>query len=206
MKKLVFLLFIFLLPFTISTSNYNYAYAQSKVIEITFQNRSWKLNLDNYKVNSSIHTISYESYKFHRKSAPNKKVELINKMTTLGVPLKQAMNVIYHGINTDINKIITQINRPSVNASAKLNAESNFTYQKGVIGFKVEETKLYEDLLDAIQTGLKKVFVTAQNIQPEYSLSDIQKSTNKRSHFETSITSSTPERKHNIRPNHRCKK
>ncbi len=199
MRKLVFLLLFFCLILALPAGGVNYAFAKSNQIEICFQERSWKINLDSYKVQSSIHTISFESHRFERKSTPCKKVELINKMTSLGVTLKQAINVIYHGINRDLNKIITEINRPAVNATAKLDNQNNFTYKNGIIGFKVDENALYEDLLSAISKNEQRVNIKAENIEPDYKLEDIKKSTFKRSKFETSIASSTPERKHNIR-------
>lgn len=199
MKKLVFLFFTFCLIFATINFHSSYAYAKENNIEICFQSRSWKIDLDSYKVESTIHTISYESYRFERKSSKNKKVDLINKITNLGIPLKTAMNVVFHGINKDITAIIKQIDRPSINATAKLDAQNNFIYKNGVIGFKTDENKLYKDLLEAIATDSKRVFVSAENIQPDYTIDDIKNSTNLRSKFETSISSSTPERKHNIR-------
>ena len=199
MKKLVFLFSLLCLFLALPASKISFASQNPILIEICFQSRSWKINLDSYKVYSTIHTISHDSFKFERKSSPNKKFELINKMTALGVPIKKAMNVVYHGINADLDKIINQINRPAKNATAKLDGQNNFYYQKGVIGFKVDESSLYEDLLSAIKNNSKLVDIKAENIMPEFNLEDIKNSTHKRSKFETNISSSTPERKHNIR-------
>ncbi len=172
-------------------------------IELTLvhNNNTWVFKDADFKVNSNIHTILDDVYKANHKKAFLFKNLYAQKIKNMGFDNKVAFNYVFVGMQEKIKNVINQVECLPINASAQYNPQTkSFEYESEVCGIKVDEQKLYEQILESLKTKTKiTINVPTISLTPEISKQDLIKNIVKQSTFSTNYSKSNSQRKNNIK-------
>lgn len=172
-------------------------------LKLTYKDKVWEFNNDDFVVSSNIHTIA-EEIQLRDKKLANKEAEkkYIKDMVEKGESLNVAFNYIFVGIDSKVNEIAKVINSEPVNSKINFLAEKNkpFDITDDICGVQVDVDKLYAEI--------EKQFKNSNNIEVEIPIIEIKADVTKAdnlsktkliSTFETNVADSTGNRKYNVK-------
>lgn len=156
---------------------------------------------DNIKKSSQfdIDVILNKYDRFKNKQA---RQELLQHLINIGIEKDVALNYIFPSLNKVIKNIKDTIQIKPKNASVKINSntEQVFYITDEVIGISVDEQDLYDKICNAYINGAELRFIIPiKKLQPKILAKDLKVNTFLRADFSTDISSSTKDRKHNIK-------
>lgn len=171
-------------------------------IEFFYQDKVFVYNLlDNVKTSTQF-DLDYEINKYNRFGTKQDRLALFNKILSIGIDKKIAINYLYPNLQNKIEKVKRTVNIKAKNAELKLNTatEKVFNINPEIVGQQVDEEKLYTLLCNKILNKDKlTVVVPIKTIIPKVVKQDFLGFTNLRGDFSTDISSSSGDRKHNIK-------
>lgn len=202
MKKVIPILVLCVI-FIIGNLNFNYVFAfHNEHLEFIFSNSVFVYNLSDNIKTSSIFDKNYTINKYDRFSSREKREELLKKMLTSGIEESVAVEYLFPNIKNKIKKIEKLVNVKAVDAKLEINPNSEkvFNISKEQVGRKVDKTSLYSNICKHYLSHKPlKFIVPTYSIEPTTLSKDFKKFSFKRSDFSTDISSSTADRKHNIK-------
>ena len=174
----------------------------SEQIEFYFSGKHYIYCLEPNIKTSNQFDIDFEINKHKRFGPKQERKELLAKMLELGFDKEIAINYLFPKLNLAIAKIEKSINIKPQNAKLLVNTNSEkvFNITKEKSGRIVDKTKLYNEICDSFLLKKQMIFnVPIIKINPEIKECDFVDFINVRSDFSTSISSSSKDRKHNIK-------
>ncbi len=201
MKKalpIVMLCVIFILSFNIQKV-FAMDYEQ---IDFYYDNKIFSYSLVNNIKISSQFDVNFEINKYKRFSSKQERIKLLTKLIKAGIEQEVAINYLFPNLNKTITKIEKAINTKPQNAKLKIDSSSEkvFHITKEKEGKYVDKQKLYGEICNSYLNGKDLYFnVPICKVQPEIYSSQLKKFSHKRSDFSTDISSSSADRKHNVK-------
>ena len=201
MKKalpIVMLCVIFILSFNIQKV-FAMDYEQ---IDFYYDNKIFSYSLVNNIKTSSQFDVNFEINKYKRFSSKQERIKLLTKLIKAGIEQEVAINYLFPNLNKTITKIEKAINTKPQNAKLKIDSSSEkvFHITKEKEGKYVDKQKLYGEICNSYLNGKDLYFnVPICKVQPEIYSSQLKKFSHKRSDFSTDISSSSADRKHNVK-------
>ena len=171
-------------------------------IEFAFNQKSFVYELKPNIKSSNIFSINYEINKYNRFETKPQRVVLLKQMLNAGFDSEIALNYIFPNLNKLVQSAEKNIQQKpkDANMTVNTNSEKVFYISAEKSGQKVDKIKLYNQIAKAYlnNTPLKFSLPTIV-LKPTILASNFQKYTNLRSDFSTNISSSSADRKHNIK-------
>jgi len=170
---------------------------QSQELKVLFNDKTFLLDLKKYEYNSPVHTTKLFEQKFSRHGSISDKMQTIEQLNATGLTLEQSFNIVCPNINKDVDKIYNTVNLKPKDATIKYdNKKFIFTSEKN--GYTIDKDNCYKTIFNAFTLGKTSIQLHPIKLEPTYKLADLKQCVYKRGEFETNISSSTNERKHNI--------
>lgn len=202
MKKIIIACLICVI-FSSLSLNIGVVYAcQPEHIEFNFNGRVFDYYLENNIKTSSIFSNNYEINKYNRFAGKEERIKLLKKMDSLGFDKTISLEYLFPNLMETINSIEKNIHIAPRDAKLKINSNTNkvFHIEKEVIGISVNKSKLINDIFtNFINNKDMRINVSIKQLIPTLTQQDFQKFSNLRADFSTNISTSTPDRKHNIK-------
>lgn len=170
-------------------------------LTLTYNNKTWSFNNNDFIIKSNIHTILDEMYKYNHKFAYKKPVEVANKIKKMGFENKVAINYVFVGMEEKLNTIINEIEYPYKDAEVYFDASTNkLNFTEDCTGISVDKNLLYSQIFSSIQNSNNiQIEVPITILAPKTTKNELQLKVVKQSVFSTSYLSSSKERKNNIK-------
>ena len=202
MKKLIVMCFICVI-FSFLSLNIGVVYAYSpEHLEFNYNGRVFDYYLEPNIKNSAVFSANYEINKYNRFGNLEDRVSLLKKMLELGFDKSIALEYLFPNLNKMLNTIEKNLYLAPRDAKLKINPNSNkvFLIEKEVVGRKLNKEKLIQDICFNYINNKKMCFnLEILTLTPNEKEKDFQKFSNLRADFSTNISSSTQDRKHNIK-------
>lgn len=201
MKKIICVLSVILIFITTLSVGNVFAF-DNETIEFIYNKNIYIYNLNENIKQSSQFDLNYEINKYHRFGSKNERQNLLKNMLNKNFDEKIALNYLFPNLDKKIEQIEKSINVKPKNAEIFINpnTEKVFDIKNEIIGIKLDKEKLYKNLankyLSKQELTLKMPIIT---ITPEFTKQYFKNFTNLRSDFSTNISSSSADRKHNIK-------
>ncbi|MBR1987752.1 MAG: VanW family protein [Clostridia bacterium] len=203
MKRLFSVLLLCVI-FVLCPHPQNIVYASNnETIEFVFENKIFEYNLSENLKHSEIFDINYEINKYDRYDSYEKRKELLKKMKCAGFENSIIAKYLFPNIDKVMSKMKNSINISAQNAKCIIDSSTQkvFHIKPEVVGRKIDENKMYSEVLDKYfnMSSVINVDVPVEYIKPAISEDFYKKFTNLRADFSTNISSSSADRKHNIK-------
>ena len=202
MKKVILTCITCVIFFVIAT-NFGGVYAfHGEQIEFVYNGRIFNYSLEENIKTSSIFDVNYEINKYNRFGKESERIQLLNKMLSLGFDKEIALEYLFPNLNQKINSIAKNVYVKPKNASLSIRSDSEkvFYITPEVIGIELDKTALVENICQNYLTQKQLKFnLPLKQIMPKQQKKDFEKTSNLRSDFSTDISSSSADRKHNIK-------
>ncbi len=181
--------------------NFEGVFCTENKINFTFNQQIYSYNIDKNIKTSKVFSLENEINKYDRFDSENRK-SLLNKMLKLGFDKDITLNYLFPNLDNTIKSIEKSTNITAKDATLKIDTNSYnvFKIQKEVVGKVLNRNKLYDDLIEKIKFDKPlNIDIKIDYIQPEILEKDLRKFTHLRGDFSTNISSSSADRKHNIK-------
>lgn len=186
----------------ISLLNVAPTYCFDEQLNFMFNNKIFTYNLSSNIKTSEQFDFQYEINKYNRFTGCENRKDLLQKMLDAGIEDKIALNYLFPNLNKTIEKIKKNIEVKPQNASMKINSSFNrvFNISPEVLGVKVDELLLYNNICKAYLSNKKLLFnIPTIELKPNITKQYFQAFTCLRADFSTDISSSSSDRKHNVK-------
>jgi len=183
-----------------SLNEYNSSY--NETLEFYYKNRIFTYTLSNNILKSNIFTDKIRINNSQRFKNKNERKILLNKLLELNFDNKIIMEYMFPNLTNLINRIEKNINVKEANAKLKTNSnqENPFKIYPEKKGIKVNTDLLIKNIFEKFLSDSPLIFqIPTIDILPQIHSSELKKFTNLRGDFSTNISSSSKERKHNIK-------
>lgn len=157
--------------------------------------------LDNVKTNN-VFSCNAELKKFNRFGSKQERQKLLSKLLALGFDCEVCVNYLFPNINKTITRVEKAINTKAKDAKISIDygSEKVFNIESESCGVNVDKFKLYNLICKQYLANKALVFnVPTIVLQPDVFKADLQKHCFLRGDFSTDISSSSADRKHNIK-------
>lgn len=171
-------------------------------IDFFYSGMQFCYNLDENIPNSNQFDLSYKINRHKRFSSPQNRTTLLKQMLSLGFDKSVCVEYLFPNILKKIEQIENVVNKTPKNATLSVNPNSEkvFFITKQIEGRIVDKNQLLNDIIEKYQS--KKpltIQVKTITLTPEIKQEDFEKFSHKRGDFSTSISSSSADRKHNVK-------
>jgi len=187
----------------ILSANIGVVYAlENEKLEFNYNGRVFTYNLTENIKSSSVFDIDYEINKYDRFSSHEDRKILLKKMLSIGIDKSIAIEYLFPNITNLISKIEKNIYIQPQNASMKINTNSEkvFHIKNEVVGIILDKDKLLDTICNHYLSDKNLNFnIPIKKISPKILSSDFSRNTHLRADFSTNISSSSSDRKHNIK-------
>ncbi len=161
----------------------------------------------NYKLNKHIKKhprfdINYEINKYNRFGTHKDRQALLQHLIEVGLDKSIALNYIFPDLNKTIENIKDTIRVKPKDASVKVNTNSEkvFFITPEVVGIELDENALYNTIYNAYINNLQLKFkIPINKFYPQITAQNLGKDKFLRADFSTDYSSSSTDRKHNIK-------
>ncbi len=202
MKKLIPLCLICVIFFTFSLNIGVTFCIQNENIEFYYNGRIFTYSLEENIKKSHIFSTDFEINKFNRFGSTNERNKLLNKMLELGFNQEIALEYLFPNLTRKINSIAKNIYVAPKNAILKTNTNTEKVFQitKEQNGKELDKHKLFQNIISAyLKKKEMKFNLPVKTLIPSVSENKFKTFTNLRADFSTSISSSSADRKHNVK-------
>lgn len=202
MKKYIIssLLCVFFVLLTFSVGNV-YAF-DDEILEFYYNNKVFIYKLSENIKQSTQFDINLKVNKYNRFGGYENRKELLEHMVEIGVEKEIALNYLFPNLNELISKMEKQINRVPQNATLKIlpNTEKVFHITTEKTGITLNRIDLYNQIYTNYLVNKPLNFKIKTILSsPKLCRNDYEKFSHLRSDFSTNISSSSSDRKHNIK-------
>ena len=117
-------------------------------LTLSYEDKSWSFDKNDFKVNSEIHTIIEEAQKRDEiNSSFRSQTEKLEELKKEGVSINVAFNYIFVGLDEKIDEIISEIEIEPINSELKFDEKTNkFIATEHKNGLRVNKEQLYFDI------------------------------------------------------------
>lgn len=201
MKKLSIyaVILVSIIAFNLTKSNL-VAYADD--IEFFREQKSFTYNIDKNKKTSTQFDLNEEINRYNRNGNDSERCELLQHMLDIGIGKDVAIEYLYPNIFSLVERMEKNIDIKPKNASMKINTNSEkvFHITPEVVGIELDRDGLFNTLCDAILNERElKIEIPTKRLQPKIVAEHYKRYTHLRADFRTDISSSSADRKHNIK-------
>lgn len=190
------------LLFTLCTSvGVVFAIPEEK-LTFNYENKIFTYYLSKNIKHSNQFDINYEINKFNRFASKPSRQELLSHLLSIGISQDVALEYLFPNILQYINKIEKNVFVKEKNACATINTsnENVFKISNEIIGKKLNRPALINTIcLNYLNNKSLEFDLPIIKTAPEITKQTIKEYTNLRSDFSTNISSSSSDRKHNIK-------
>ncbi len=176
------------------------AYADD--IEFFSEQKSFNYNIEQNRKSSTQFDLNEDINRYNRNGTGADRRELLAKMIDAGIAKDIAIEYIYPNIFALVERMEKNVNIRPRDASIKVNTNSEnvFHITPEVIGIEVDRMELFDRLTQAILSDYElKINIPTKTLQPKILAKDYKRYTHLRADFKTDISSSSADRKHNIK-------
>lgn len=200
MKKYICLCIsvIFLLSFSLHG-----VYAlPSENIEFVCNNKTYNYSLAGNEKSSEQFDVDYELNKYNRFDTTEDRRILLTKMLNAGFDKDVALTYLFPNIDKKIDNIAKSIDSSPIDATERIdtNSEKVFFISKEKHGYLVDKHDIYSSLVERyLKNENLSVDVQVKKLEPKIKSEFLSKHAKLRADFSTDISSSSVDRKHNIK-------
>ena len=202
MKK-TFLPCLLCVVFLLTVLSVNLVYAiPDETITFYHSGRIFTYSLSNNIKNSTQFDLNYEINKYNRFGSTEERIELLKHMDKIGIDRHIALDYLFPNLLNKISSIEKNIYIKPQNAKLAINSntEQVFHIKKEIIGITLDKQTLYNQIFNAFTNKSKLIFnLPTKSTTPEQTTDKLKSFTNLRADFSTNISSSSQDRKHNIK-------
>ncbi len=185
---------------TFALDKLNAKVKNNQTLKVLFNNKTFLLDLKKYEIYSPVHTTKLSEQKFARHGSLDEKIAEVEKLVDSGLSLKDSFNIVCPKISNDILKIYNSVNCTPKNATIKFNTNlRKFNFTEDKVGYEISEDDCYNLIFNAYKSKKTEIKLTPKVLEPTYRLNELKKCVSVRGSFETNFSSSTADRKHNIK-------
>ena len=174
----------------------------NETIEFVFNNRIFEYCLETNIKKGALFDEDFKINQYNRFSSYKERKELLIKMNKLGFEKSVALNYIFPNLNSTVARLEKTINSNATNAELKTNSHSEKVFKviPEKFGLKVDKQELFNRIFNKyVSNETLIVNVPTIKVNPTVFKSDFEKFINLRADFSTDISSSSTDRKHNIK-------
>lgn len=167
-------------------------------IEIIYKDKVWTFTEDDFDVDQSVKNVVQSAFKIKNLNNSNA-IKFIASQTGY---FKTAFNEVFKNFDTNIEKIVTEIEQEPVDSTVKFTPDDDqiFTITDAKNGVKVDTEKLYDDLeKQFMNTKDIKVYVSTSAVEPKITSSYFEDKLNLMGKFSTDLTNSQAGRLANVK-------
>ncbi len=202
MKKAILPCLLCVIFFFFSQSvGFVYAF-QPQEIKFYYHNKVFTYNISSNIKQSTQFDLQYEINKYNRFGSNEDKISLLKHLISIGISKEIALYYLFPNLDKTIKLIEKNIFSASKDAQISINhnTEKVFFIKSHTIGIKVNKNRLVEQIYENFTTHKDMKFdVPIIKTNPKITKEDYEKHTNLMSNFSTDISSSSQDRKHNIK-------
>ncbi len=202
MKKFIVSCLLCVIFLAISTSvGVVYAFMPEH-IEFVHNEKIFEYSLQSNIKTSNIFDLNYEINKYNRFGGKEERIELMKKMLSLGFDKEVALDYLFPNIIKKINSISKNvyIKPQSARLTTNPNSEKVFFIKNEVIGQELDKNILIDNICNNYILNKPMEFnLPLKKLIPTTTKKDFEKFTNLRADFSTNISTSSSDRKHNIK-------
>lgn len=199
-------MFVLIFMFTPTVGATFCAKEQTKVavgdMDFFYSSRAFEYDYNKNIKQSNIFNLNYQFNKYNRFGTLSERQNLLQHMLDLGFDYEIALNYIFPNLNKKFNEIENNINVMPRNAKLAINTntEQVFTIAPEIVGVSLDKTSLYKAIAHnflnnkSLKFKIPVILTTPEQTKEKYS-----KFTNLRADFSTDISSSSLDRKHNVK-------
>ena len=202
MKKFIVscLLCVFFIVLSINTGA-TYAFLPEQ-IEFKYNNKVFTYSLEDNIKSSEIFHVNHEINKYNRFKTREDRIKLLKYMFSIGFDQHVALNYIFPNLTKKIDSISKNIYSKPQNAKLSIdcNSEKVFHISKEEVGIELDKNTLINNICYSYINQEKMSFeLPIKKLIPTTTSKHYEKFTNLRADFSTDISSSSIDRKHNIK-------
>lgn len=168
-------------------------------VKLTYQDKTWELKRSDFEVNSSIHTVVDDAYRYSQLN--QNATDAVKKIQSGGYEFNLAFNHIFLNFDEKLNEIKSEIEIEPINSIVEFIPDSAeiFKISKSQSGLKVNTDKIYKDIEEqfAITSNIS-VNIETNNVLPEVTESYFDGKLEKLGEFSTDLSTSKGGRKNNV--------
>ena len=202
MKKFISLCLLCVI-FLISTFSVGYVFAfENEILTFHLGNKVFTYSLEENLKHSSVFETNYEINKYNRFGSKEERISLLKHMLELGFDKSIALDYLFPNLSNKITSISKNVFVAPQNAKLNINSNSEkvFNISPEVIGKQLDKNKLMNNIcFNFIHKKEMNFSLPIKTINPTLTKEYYDKFTNLRADFATNISSSSPDRKHNIK-------
>lgn len=171
---------------------------EGKSIIINAEENEYNLELKNLEQKFDIDKAIDEAYNYAREGELVERYNDLQAIKDKGLDISLEKNFEYSYLDKFVSDIAKDIDRDAVNAEFSVN-NGKITSTESQEGKKLDAEKLKSDIIGAIESHQESVIASVETIKPEKSHSELEKINGLIGQFSTDISSSSNDRKTNIR-------
>lgn len=168
-------------------------------LKLRYNGKMWEFTKSDFNINSNIHTIVDDAYRYSQLTADsNKVVQIAN---TIGQEFKTTFKQIFLGFEEKLDEIKSEIEILPINSEVEFLPDSNqiFNISKSQNGLKIDEDRLYSDIEEQFETNSNIVVdINVLEVEPEIKEDFYANKLEKLGEFSTDLSTSKGGRKHNV--------
>ena len=175
---------------------------QNEKIEFHHAGKVFQYNLSANIKSSEIFSTNYEINKFNRFGTYEERKDLLKKMLDCGFEDSVALEYLFPHLNAKINSIAKNVYTKPQNATLKIspNTEKVFYIKNEVFGQELDKKTLLNQICkNYLQNDNLTFALPLKKLYPQILSENFKSHINLRSDFSTNISTSSPDRKHNIK-------
>lgn len=173
-------------------------------IELTYMGNSWVFSAADIGAKADVETQVAAAFRAGREGTWRSRTDEIDRLAKQGLELKTSVTYDVELLREKIETIKTEVDSPARNASVEfapgVQGSDMFTYTEAVVGWKLDT----ETILDQIAQEMKQkwdvsVALQPMRIEPTVTVEQLKRANKVIAEFSTDFSSSSPNRKENIR-------
>ena len=203
MLMVIFLIQSFLFTnFSCATVAYSKFNSENLECILNYRGQSWLIRGCDYQSNSDNFLIDRSLKKWGRDGNWKNAVFAIEKIINMGFDSSFAFDFVFNGIINEIDYIINSISQDPKDASIEFlpNFPQKFFIGEHSVGVSIDKEALLNEILRQYKLSPKIIIeLSTLQVMPKYTKEDLKLATSLISRFSTDYSSSSEERKSNVR-------
>ena len=175
-------------------------FASTNALEFCYENMTFYYDTsENLRTDNIFYSHTLKSRQIKEKYSNR---ELLLKLTQANIPKDISLYYIFPGLNKTIERIEKYLYIEERDADMKIvsNSKEVFQYLPERIGRRLDKSRLIDDIYrHVVLEDVSPIEIYSINIEPNKHLDEFKSYTHLRADFSTDISSSSAERKHNIK-------
>lgn len=171
-------------------------------MHFNYNGRIFTYTLSNNIKSSKQFDLNYEINKYNRFGSMDERIELLKHMVSVGIDKEIALEYLFPNLIKTINSIEKNLHVSAKNASYKINSNSEKVFQinSETVGVDLDRLNLIENIYqNYINQRPLNFTLPVKKTCPKVVKTNLEKFSNLRSDFSTDISTSSSDRKHNIK-------